>query len=209
MNTWPEFWNHIPEGDRPVIRSIVTELLSTGVLFGDIGRAREMFLVAREFQKELEDYLSVVGLDLVIDPEQPILQARPAPGDCGLTAKFSKDETLTVLTLWRIYDEMRMDQASEVIVITVNELYARLKLYFEKMTLPLESPLKETLNKFRQRRFIRMERDDAKFGDSRIEILPTLARAIPFDSPADWAEHADLFRAPEAEQEPGTETTEQ
>ena len=208
MNIWPEFWNHIPEDDRPVIRSIITELLSTGVLFGDIGRAREMFLVAREFQKELADYLSVVGLDLVTDPEQPILQARPAPGDCGLAAKFSKEETLAVLTLWRIYDEMRMEQASDVIVITVNDLYARLKLYFEKVTLPTESPLKETLNKFKQRRFIRMEKDDDKFGDSRIEILPTLARAIPFDSPAEWAEHADLFRAPDGDQETTTETSE-
>jgi len=209
MNIWPEFWNHIPEDDRPVIRSIITELLSTGVLFGDIGRAREMFLVAREFQKELADYLSVVGLDLVTDPEQPILQARPVPGDCGLAAKFSKEETLTVLTLWRIYDELRMEQASDVIVITVNDLYARLKLYFEKVTLPTESPLKETLNKFKQRRFIRLEKDDDMFGESRIEILPTLARAIPFDSPADWAEHADLFRAPDGDQETTTETIQQ
>ncbi len=201
MNIWPEFWNHIPESDRPVIRGIITELLSSGVLFGDVGRAREMFLVAREYHKELADYLSVVGLDLVTDPEQPILQARPAPGDCGLIARFSKEETLAVLTLWRIYDEMRMEQASEVIVITVNDLYARLKLYFEKVTLPTESPLKETLNKFKQRRFIRMEKDDDKFGESRIEILPTLARAIPFDSPAEWAEHADLFRAVEGDQE--------
>ena len=202
MKRWPEFWSHIPEDDRPVLSSILTELLSSGVLFGDMGRAREMFLVAREFQKEVADYLAVLGIELITDPDQPILQARPIPGDCGLSAKFSKEETLVVLTLWRIYDEMRMEQASDIIVITVNDLYARLKLYFEAMTPPNESPLRETLNKFRQRRFIRMEKDDDKFGDSRIEILPTLARAIPFDSPADWGEHADLFRVPEADEEP-------
>ncbi len=48
MNIWPKFWEHIPEMDRTSIRSIVAELLSTGVLFGDMGRERELFFVARE-----------------------------------------------------------------------------------------------------------------------------------------------------------------
>lgn len=194
MNIWPKFWEHIPEKDRTSIRSIVAELLSTGVLFGDMGRERELFLVAREYQTELSDYLAVAGLELFVDPDRPIFQARPIPSECGLMASFTKDETLVALTLWRIYDEMRMEQTSEAIVITANDLDARLKLYFENVVPPADSHLERMLIKFRQRRFIRFQRDEEKLGESRIEILPTLARAIPFDSTEDWAEHAGLFQ---------------
>ncbi len=193
MNIWPKFWEHIPEKDRASIRAIVAEVLSTGVLFGEMGRERELFLVAREYQAELAEYLSVAGLELFADPDRAIFQARPIPGECGLLARFSKDETLVALTLWRIYDEMRMEQTSEAIVITANDLDARLKLYFETVIPPTETHLERMLTKFRQRRFIRFQKDDLKLGESRIEILPTLARAIPFDTAADWAEHVNLF----------------
>jgi len=194
MNIWPKFWEHIPETDRPSIRSIVAELLSTGVLFGDMGRERELFLVAREYQPELSDYLAVAGLELFVDPDRPIFQARPIPSECGLMAKFGKDETLVALTLWRIYDEMRMEQTSEAIVITANDLDARLKLYFESVVPPTDGHLERMLTKFRQRRFIRFQKDEVKLGESRIEILPTLARAIPFDGQDDWASHANFFQ---------------
>jgi hypothetical protein len=106
-----------------------------------------------------------------------------------------------VLTLWRIYDELRLEQATEAIVITANDLDGRLKLYFENITLPTEGHLERMLTKLRQRRFIRFRADELKFGDSRIEILPTLARAIPFDSPADWSEYAGLFQKGEPAEE--------
>ena len=37
---WPSFWSHIPEDDRAAVREVLAELLGTGVLFGDDGRAR-------------------------------------------------------------------------------------------------------------------------------------------------------------------------
>src|ERR1019366_7096819 len=95
---WPAFWAHIPDEDRPAIREILTELLATGVLFGEAGRERELFLTARNYPQELTEYLSLLNLDLVPDPDRPILQARPISGECGLTARFTKDETLMVLT---------------------------------------------------------------------------------------------------------------
>ncbi len=205
MNIWPKFWEHIQENDRTSIRSIVAELLSTGVLFGDMGRERELFLVAREYQAELSDYLAVAGLELFVDPDRPIFQARPIPSECGLMATFNKDETLVALTLWRIYDEMRMEQISEAIVITANDLDARLKLYFESVVPPTDSHLERMLIRFRQRRFIRFQKDEEKLGESRIEILPTLARAIPFDSPEDWAGQASLFQKNELSPAPTPE----
>jgi hypothetical protein len=59
------------------------------------------------------------------------------PGDCGLLARFIKAETLLVLTLWRIYHDARMEQAVEAVVVTANDIWQQLKLYFEQIELPL------------------------------------------------------------------------
>ena len=191
---WPSFWTDIPEVDRPALREILTELLATGVLFGENGRERELFLTARQYTRQLADYLAPLSLELVPDPDRPILQARPIPGECGLTARFTKDETLVVLTLWRLYDDARMEGPAETVVISANDLYARLKLYFEHIEPPAESHLERILAKLRSKRLIRFQKNEERFGESRLEILPTLSRAIPFERAEEWTQAAALFQ---------------
>src|SRR6266511_2750847 len=191
---WPSFWAQVPDDDRPALREILTELLATGVLFGESGRERELFLTARQYQREIVEYLAPLNLDLVPDPDRPILQARPIPGECGLTARFTKDETLVVLTLWRLYDDARMELPAETVLVTANDLYARLKLYFERIEPPAETHLERILAKLRAKRFIRFQKNEERFGESRLEILPTLARAIPFERGEEWAQAAALFQ---------------
>jgi hypothetical protein len=173
-------------------------LLSTGVLYGDEGRARQLYLTAREYQRELAEYLAPLNLDLVADPDKPILQARPVPGECGLTARFTKDETLLVLTLWRIYYDTRLERPVETVVITANDVFARLKLYFEHIEPPTESHLERLLTRLRSRRLIRFRQheDAQRFGESLVEILPTLQRVIPFETADTWQQQADLYLAP-------------
>jgi hypothetical protein len=196
---WPSFWAHIPETDRPAVRDVLTEFLSTGVLFGESGRERELFLVARTYQRELEEYFAPLNIELTLDPDRPILQARPVPGECGLTARFSKDETLLVLTLWRQYDEKRMAAPVEAVIVTANEVDAALRLYFERIEPPTESHLERMLVTLRQRRFIRFQKSDEGFGESRIEILPTLARAIPFEDAKEWTVAVQQFNETQPE----------
>lgn len=191
---WPSFWTDIPEVDRPALREILTELLATGVLFGENGRERELFLTARQYARQLADYLAPLSLELVPDPDRPILQARPIPGECGLTARFTKDETLVVLTLWRLYDDARMEGPAETVVISANDLYARLKLYFEHIEPPAETHLERILAKLRSKRLIRFQKNEERFGESRLEILPTLSRAIPFERAEEWTQAAALFQ---------------
>src|SRR6267143_1992343 len=119
---WPSFWEDIPHDDRPALRAILTELLASGVLFGDSGRERELFLTARKYESKIAEYLAPLNLNLLADPDRPILQARPVPGECGLTARFTKDETLVVLTVWRIYDDARMEHPAEIVVVTADDL---------------------------------------------------------------------------------------
>lgn len=204
---WPSFWAHIREDDRPALRDILAELLGTGVLFGDAGRDRELYLVAREYERELREYLAPLNLDLVPDPDRPLFQARPVPGECGLTARFTKDETLLALTLWRMFDEARLERRAETVVVTANQIHARLRLYFEHIEPPAETHLERMLAKLRARRLIRFQRheDPRLFGESAVEILPTLRRAIPFEDVAAWEQQAALYRQPGEETQPTEE----
>ena len=192
--TWPTFWDHIPDTDRPAVREILTDLLATGVLIGEAGRERELFQTARKYEQELAEYLSLLNLTLFTDPDRPILQARPIPGECGLTARFTKDETLVVLTLWRIYDDAIMERPTNIVTLSADELFAKLKLYFEHIEPPAPTHLERILAKLRSRRLIRFHPNDEQFGESRLEILPTLARAIPFERSEEWAQSVALFQ---------------
>ena len=137
-------------------------------------------------------------LTLMPDPDRPIFLLRPVPGDCGLLARFNKAETLLVLTLWRIYHDARMEQTVESVVVTANDIWQRLKLYFEQVELPTPAQLRDMLSRLRNRRLVRVQwhEDTSQFGESQVEILPTLAQVIPFENAAAWEQQAALYQQP-------------
>ena len=202
---WPQFWQHIPTDDRGRLSDVLTELLGHGALVGDTGRDHELYMLARQYSREIGEYLAPLHLELVPDPDRPIFQVRPVPGDCGLVARFNKAETLLVLTLWRIYHDARMERTVETVVVSANDIWQRLKLYFEQVDLPNSSQLREMLLKLRRRRLLRVQwsEDAAQFGESQVEILPTLPRVIPFENADAWQQQVDLYQQPGAE--PGKE----
>jgi hypothetical protein len=138
----------------------------------------------------------MLQLELVLDPDRPIAQLRPVPGNCSLLERFNKSETLLVLTLWRIYDDVKMERPVETVVVTANDIWQRLKLYFEEIEPPSEAHLREMLSKLRSRRLVRLQwsEDSSDFGSSQIEILPTLPRVIPFENSAAWEQQAALYK---------------
>lgn len=204
MLAWPEFWNHIPEVDRQPLRECVADLLKSGAILGDEGSGRRLFLLARDdYYRELSAWFAVLNIELVIDLERPILQARPIPGECELVATFSKDETLLVLSLWRIWDEVVSDRPTAAVVMTTNELWLKLKLYFDRIDPPTESHMDRMLTKLRRKRLIRYQRheDNNRFGESLVEVLPTLPRVIPFGNLDAWEQQAASYRG-EAQPQP-------
>jgi hypothetical protein len=197
---WPAFstWSRIPESDRAALSDVLAELLAHGALIGDAGRDRELYLLAREYQRELGEYLAPLQLELLPDPDRPVFQLRPVPGDCALLARFNKAETLLVLTLWRIYHDARMNNVVAGVFVTANDIWERLRLYFENLAPPTEAQLRDMLGTLRNRRLVRLQwhEDPARFGESQVEILPTLPRVIPFEDAAAWQQQADLYPAP-------------
>ena len=197
---WPTFttWTRIREEDRAALSDVLAELLAHGALIGDAGRDRELYLLAREYEPELCEYLAPLHLLLVPDSDRPIFLLRPVSGDCGLLARFNRAETLLVLTLWRIYHDARMEQAVEAVVVTANDIWQRLKLYFEQVELPTPAQLRDILGTLRRRRLVRVRwhEEASQFGESQIEILPTLAHVIPFENAEAWQQQATLYQQP-------------
>jgi hypothetical protein len=111
-------------------------------------------------------------------------------------ATFSKEESLVVLSLWRIWDETMTEKPTAVVVLTTNDLWLKLQLFFDKIEPPTWSSLERILAKLRRKRLIRYQRseDANRIGEGLVEILPTLPRSIPFQDLEAWEAQAALYR---------------
>ncbi|MDB6077900.1 MAG: hypothetical protein JWO82_1647 [Akkermansiaceae bacterium] len=194
---WPRFWADVPDSDRAPIREILADLLGRGTLLGSEGSGRDLFLLARDhYQSHLSDYLAPLGLDLIVDDDFSLLQARPRPESCHLLGQFTKDETLLLLVLWRAWDDHRSTHAAQAVVITVDDLWQRFKATFENIDPPGETHLDQVLARLKRHRLIRTQKPDpgSPLSDMQIEILPSLARTIPFDSIESWLVRTELYQ---------------
>lgn len=194
---WPSFLPDVPEDDRAPLREILAELLSRGTLLGTEGSARDLFLLARDhYPRHLADYLSPLGLELVVDDDFSLLQARPRTEACLLLGRFTKDETLLILVLWRVWDDVRSSEPTQTVILTVDDLWTRFRSIFDKIEPPEKTHLDQLLDRLKRHRLIRTHRPDGatQLGETLIEILPSLPRVIPFDSIEDWLARAGLYQ---------------
>jgi hypothetical protein len=197
---WPRFWPDVPEEDRPAIREILAELLGRGTLLGGSGSGRDHFLLARDhYRGHLSDYLAPLGLELIIDDDFSLLQARPRPEACHLLSQFTKDETLVLLVLWRVWDDHRTNEAASAVILTVDELWTRFRNTFDKIDPPEKTHLDALLGRMKRHRLIRTHKPEGalQLGETLIEVLPSLPRVIPFDSLESCLARAALYQPTE------------
>jgi len=197
---WPRsFWSDVPDADRAALREVLAELLGRGVLLGDEGSGRELYMLARDhYRTHVEDYLAPLALELIVDDENSLLQARPRTESCLLLGRFDKDETLVLLALWRLYDDEISTGSQEAVIVTVDQLWAALKVYFDKVATPEKSQIESCLVRLRRHRLVRTLKPDGmtQAGEMQIEILPSLSRVIPFDDIATWQSRVETFQPP-------------
>lgn len=193
---WPRFWSEVPASDRAPMREVLAELLGRGVLLGDEGSGRDLFLLARDhYRTHLEDYLAPLALELFIDDDACLIQARPRVESCLLLGRFDKDETLLLLALWRLYDDERSSGLQEAVIVTVDQLWAALKVFFDQIDPPQATQIDSALAKLKRHRLIRTARPEGMTqpGELQIEILPSLSRVIPFEDIEAWQAKAAQF----------------
>ena len=197
---WPRsFWSDVPDADRAALREVLAELLGRGVLLGDEGSGRELYMLARDhYRIHVEDYLAPLALELIVDDENSLLQARPRTESCLLLGRFDKDETLVLLALWRLYDDEISTGSQEAVIVTVDQLWAALKVYFDKVATPEKSQIESCLVRLRRHRLVRTLKPEGmtQAGEMQIEILPSLSRVIPFDDIAAWQARVETFQPP-------------
>jgi Domain of unknown function (DUF4194) len=194
---WPRFWSAVPESDRGPLREVLAELLGRGVLLGDEGSGRDLFLLARDhYRTHLEDYLAPLALELIVDDDSSLLQARPRTESCLLLARFDKDETLVLLALWRLFDDERSSGLQEAVIVTVDQLWAALKVYFDQIEPPEKSHIESVLARLKRHRLIRTAKPEGmtQLGEMQIEILASLPRVIPFEDISAWQAKVDQFQ---------------
>ena len=205
---WPRFWPNVPDDDRPALREILAELLGRGTLLGSTGSGRDLFLLARDHYREhLSDYLAPLGLELMVDDDYFLLQARPRPEACHLLAQFTKDETLLLLVLWRVWDDHRSQVSASAVILTVDELWTRFRNTFDKIDPPEKTHLDAMLGRLKRLRLIRTHKPEGalQLGDTLIEVLPSLPRVIPFDSLESCLARAALYQPGDAKATPTPE----
>ena len=208
-NNWPRFWPDVPEDDRPAIREILAELLGRGTLLGATGAGRDHFMLARDHYREhLSDYLAPLGLELIVDDDFSLLQARPRPEACHLLSQFTKDETLLLLVLWRVWDDHRSNEATSSVILTVDDLWTRFRNTFDKIDPPEKTHLNSLLARLKRHCLIRTHKPDAavQLGDVLIEVLPSLPRVIPFDSLESCLDRAALYQPADPGEAPSPES---
>ncbi|MBN8421745.1 MAG: DUF4194 domain-containing protein [Verrucomicrobia bacterium] len=197
---WPRsFWSDVPDADRAALREVLAELLGRGVLLGDEGSGRELYMLARDhYRTHIEDYLAPLALELIVDEDHSLLQARPRTESCLLLGRFDKDETLVLLALWRLYDDEISTGSQEAVIVTVDQLWAALKVYFDKVATPEKSQIESCLVRLRRHRLVRTLKPEGmtQAGEMQIEILPSLSRVIPFDDIAAWQARVETFQPP-------------
>lgn len=202
---WPRsFWSDVLEADRAALREVLAELLGRGVLLGDEGSGRELYLLARDhYRSHLEDYLAPLALELIVDEENSLLQARPRTESCLLLGRFDKDETLVLLALWQLYDDEISTGSQEAVIVTMDQLWAALKVYFDKVLTMQITQLESCLVPLRRHRLIRTLKPEGmtQAGELQIEILPSLARVIPFDDITAWQARTDAYQPMKGEDE--------
>jgi hypothetical protein len=86
------------------------------------------------------------------------------------------------------------------VIITVDDLWQRFKSTFENIEPPEKTHVEQMLARMKRHRLVRTQRPDpnAPIGETLIEILPSLARTIPFDSIESWNARAALYQPPSA-----------
>lgn len=182
-------------GDRARLGETLRLLLDRGSILGTEGPQSNLYHWAYANRPWIEEMSALFDLQLFWEHESRLVQAVPRSG--AFLLRLRLDATLVLLTLWYEFDAAVRDRGeSPPIVITAEQLNDSLRTKFEPLrkAMPSHPRLLEILRLAKRRNLLRftMAGDAAR---TRIEILATIKRVIPFQDLADWTRQADRFLA--------------
>ncbi|MEI7819998.1 MAG: DUF4194 domain-containing protein [Verrucomicrobiota bacterium] len=177
--------------DRARLGEALRILLDRGSILGADGPHSDLYHWAYANRPWLEEMCALFDLQLFWEHEQRLAQAVPRSGSFLLRLRL--DATLVLLTLWHEFDSAVRDRGeTPPIFLTAEQLNDSLRTKFEPLrkAMPSQTRLLEILRLAQRKNLVRFTADAAQ---TRIEILPTIRRVIPFQDIADWTRHAERF----------------
>ena len=181
--------------DRARLGEALRTLLDRGSILGGEGPHSDLYHWSYANRPWLEEMCALFDLQLFWEHDQRLVQAVPRSGSFLLRLRL--DATLVLLTLWYEFDSAVRDRGeTPPIFLTAAQLNDALDTKFKplKKAMPSHTRLVEILRLAQRKNLLRFTAA-ADAAQTRIEILPTIRRVIPFQDIADWTRHAERFLA--------------
>lgn len=198
----------LTDHDRTRMADAMQALLAHGSILGlDPGQG-ELYTWCRQNLEWLREVAALAGLQVSNEHETRLIQATPRRP--AMTLRLRQDATVVLLALWYEFDSQVRDQGATQVVLSVEQLNQLLQ---EKLLPDLKEPpgkgrLLEILRQAQRFNLVRLETNEP-FEKTRIEVLPTLKKVIPFQDFADWTRTAELHKTAGAPSEEELNLTEE
>jgi len=185
----------LADADRIHLGEAMQTLLARGSILGLEHGQGELYDWCRQNFDWLREMMAFTGFQISNEHESRLIQATPQKA--SLTLRLRQDATVVLLALWYEFDTQVRDHGATVVSLTVEQLN---QLLHEKLLPDLKEPpsatrLLEILRQAHRFNLVNLEIVEP-FGQSQIEVLPTLRRVIPFQDLADWVKTAELHKSP-------------
>jgi hypothetical protein len=200
--TAPEIFPELEPGDRRFFNDAVLRLSSCGTIASldpDDDNAREIFRWADGNLPRLEAYFRALGLGLRRHEEFSIIQlvVEAAEASHPLRRRLDKDETGVLVALWLLHNERLAETVNFRVIVTVEEIYARLSSLFANDRRLPETRLRAILASFERCSLIEADLTEGDgFAQSQILLLPTIPSTFNFNDPEDAKTAVDATMEP-------------
>jgi hypothetical protein len=187
------------DSDRKRLGEALRVLLDRGSILGNEGLYTDLYHWSYANRPWIEEMAALFDLQLFWEHESRLVQA--VPRSAAFLLRLRLDATLVLLTLWYEFDAAVRDRGeTPPVTLTAEQLNDALDAKFRPLrkAIPAHTRLVEILRLAQRKNLVRFT-PATEPARTRIDILPTMKRVIPFQNLDDWTRHADRFIAAAAE----------
>jgi class 3 adenylate cyclase len=177
------------ERDRRLFERAVRQLQAHSALAAmdpDNAAAQELYRWAELGRNYalLENFFRISGIGLRRHEGFQIIQLslEEDADSHPLRRRLDKDQTGLLICLWLLYHEKMRETDGFRIVVTIEDIYARLAAIFgDDRRLP-ETPFREALRFFEKHSLVELNLDGREFPQAEVALLPTILSTFVFTS---------------------------